>query len=494
MSKNSQFLSSLRSLSTGRSSFRSTSGRSMRGRAPLPQLTLQSPLDESASTNSEIPRGLFSNHVDKAISRIAPDRTIAGIYKPTISPMVKQIIGSNFLSKKQEADILAAIAEFEQIPKEKAEIGFYGSVVTQRDRTTVEKVDPKKILESEVVLIPGLGGAASQKRIVAHVLTLEKMLPEARSVFYVPEGEFAENVAERYAKGVMPYINSHYINENESANFFEKVLKQKFFDEEGKLLPAEECKRLVIVSHSIGAREAGSHIRYFKKYLEEECNLIPADIEPYMNKILRFNVGSPLTSGTETTLSPSINIVSLSDTGSKKPQEFIEKTYANAAFYKKPVTFSTVTGGYAKKALVVVQPGIVESSDKDPFGHSAYSYIEAISKRPEFTELLQAVKKFANHDISDEEAIGELKAVFRDAERYPLKNPDMESGVAKYVETMTGRVLEMLNMQYASSVQTKHDICSTSSVSIEPREKTTTGWVRKVGSETRGPSNEGGRQ
>lgn len=418
-----------------------------------PKIESMLPVDEVPSSSKK-PQSEFVESILKELARrfYGSLKKITEIRVPSKDVAIADAAEKLFRDINIESQLPRIYAKYKDLPKqEKPDKGHFGKII---DKNLVQ-VDAEKMREVSAIFITGFGGSANDKRIQSNYVAMEKVVPEIKSALYVPMSEGAEA---RYIKGAMPYIDRSFIDEEESKNFFKTIFKPKFFDKDGKLLPPNSCQRLVFVAHSIGAREMGSHIRYFKNELiKMKCG--KEDIEKYMNKILRFNIGSPVVSGLEISLSRSVNCISLSDFGSKKPESLIKSVYANEFFYQNPVSVVTTTGGFDgdvnKKVLVTLAPGFVPSDGPQPdgsvippdiFGHSVQAYIAGMLKDKKTLSMLRACRNFADPKLSDEEVNQTLEMVFSDAKPYPENTSEAEAevGVVAFVDSLVTSVAYML--------------------------------------------------
>jgi len=262
----------------------------------------------------------------------------------------------------------------------------------------------KQAERSRLVFTPGLGEAYSLNGLEKNHTLMTRLFPgmDAMEVF-VPSNESRYDPAdyrtqERYFCGMKIYFEGEkFFNAKDSYEFFEQVLRPRFFDAEGKLKAPESCDRLLLVSHSIGVRETISHIRYFIEMLRTQ-GLNEWEIEKYTSKILRLNIGSPVIEGHEK-LTPAIDIYGLDDSRSLKNPYTMVKICLNPAVQKEKV-FRGKEGNYL---TCVFGYGVVQDDNpRDGSCHSLECYSEAMQR--ELKPVIDVCTKFADPEISDKEA------------------------------------------------------------------------------------------
>ena len=69
-----------------------------------------------------------------------------------------------------------------------------------------------------------------------------------------------ERREERFRKGLPYYFDESYINVEESENFYNQVLKNRFFDKDDKLKNPQDVNKIILFGFSIGHRENKSHV------------------------------------------------------------------------------------------------------------------------------------------------------------------------------------------------------------------------------------------
>ncbi len=321
---------------------------------------------------------------------------------------------------------------------------FAGRVVDVKDG----KILPHESGQPPIIFVSGLGQSCSERRVLSRHAEAQELFVGRKVSIYVPASEVLvdkENTMNqgRYANGMAPYFNPNYIDEKGSSDFFEQVIKPKFCNAEGKLLPPEQCQRLLLVNHSIAAREAGSHVRWFMRYLEEN-GVAAEDVEKYTKKILRFNIASPVVEGNEG--GPVFHVVNMNDSGSKKPQSYLCDIYCNPEFQQSRISTVRLRD---ESILTVLGFGVVRDGEttKDGFCHSVVSHIAAIKKEGEFAPMLAACEIFSNPAISDAEAFAAVDKVIKSAKPFvkpQISKEDFGSAVKTLHEAWSDNYLERL--------------------------------------------------
>ena len=316
--------------------------------------------------------------------------------------------------------------------------GLFGQAIEIKAGSEPRIANPEMVAGVQVIIIPGLGGASSDRALRNTYDQMTKLAPDSRTLFYSPKLDADQD--RRYIKGAMPYVETDYINQEESKNFFEKIFMPIFFDQEKQLKDPNDCKRVILLSHSIGAREAGSHLRYLKAKLEENgCE--EDQIRKYMNKILCVNIGSPLTQSLERELSPSVYFISLTDCGSKKPEKFFNNIFLNPDLYRQDVTCLTIDGENSPNMLLVMGPDVIPPTFKrsdgviipDSYGHGTGVYIAGIMDNAETRKIIESCQDFVNPALSDEQALEAVRSISQNSKKYPnrteLDRENIETGL-----------------------------------------------------------------
>jgi hypothetical protein len=382
--------------------------------APIIKLPLDGREEDPVSVLSSITKMMFGQLKKKPI---------AGITPPNFKQSVLQLVEDNLFKK---GSLLVEKKEPEQC-KENPLAGKV--VVIEQGLVEMRKSKTKK---PQVIFVPGLGGGTSSSRVERNLSSAQKFLPNADMVVYVPLHECDAKQHERYANGTKLYDDRNFINEEESRNFFEQVIKTKFCDEQGNLLPPEQCERLILVNHSIGAREAVSHMKWLKRHLAES-GLGEAEIKKYMDKILRINIASPDSFHDESDLSRSITFFNTNDCGSKKPWSFLVKICMNPVCYEQAVNLFSCDDK-KRHVICTMAPGIIPSlviRDNevvaiDVFSHGIDSYEQGMNTNAEVKAILDACAEFLNPSLSDHKAHDQIDMVLAKANPLPEKmSPEM---------------------------------------------------------------------
>lgn len=309
-------------------------------------------------------------------------------------------------------------------PAKSSTEGVIGQVIEIEAGSELRIANPEMVAKAQVIITPGLGGASSDRALRNTYAQMAKLASNLRKLIYSPKLDADQD--RRYIKGAMPYVETDYINQEESENFFEKIFMPIFFDQEKQLKDSNDCKRVILLSHSIGAREAGSHLRYLKAKLEESGHE-EDQIKKYMNKILCVNIGSPLTQSLECELSPSVYFISLTDCGSKKPEKFFNNIFLNPDLYRQKVTCLTRYGKNSPNMLLVMGPDVIpptfERSDgviiPDFYGHGTGVYIAGIMDNVETRKIIESCQDFVNPALSDEQALEAVRSISQNSKKYP---------------------------------------------------------------------------
>lgn len=298
--------------------------------------------------------------------------------------------------------------------------------------------------KAEIIVNPGLGGGDSLERLHSTLSEFRRLFPQKELAIYSPLNE-GKNRSVRHARGALYYVNQNSINEEESANFFDKVIKPKITDESGKFLPPEDCKKFLLANFSIGCREAESHFRFFLKQLRK--NGLSEDVaRKYLNQIAILNVASPRNWDQITEQPYTLSIISLDDAGSKKPPQFLLDFYLNAKFHSQEQKISKIIRpfpGDKKEMLVIMDPGIItcggvrkESGPfiPNPLGHNLANHIDGILKNSELSQLIKSFDFFLDRPISDRDFLSFKKDLFSGASDYRenFENPSEEDMMALF--------------------------------------------------------------
>lgn len=337
--------------------------------------------------------------------------------------------------------------------EEKVSNKFPGQVVSFSGFNAMRATEDE-VRDASVIMIPGLGGGDNTNILHRTFKELRKLFPNISDKDFLIYSPTSEGVKpqERYYRGAMPYFDRGAINTEDSQNFFEEVFEKKFCDEAGKLLPAEQCRRLVILTHSIGTREAGSHVRFLRMQLVER-GISDGEVGQYMKRILRVGVGSPLTAGSELGSTPSVTFFSMTDFGVKRPVEFAKAIDTNSRIFDELLRSSklviTPSGGSASKSLVLLAPGVAGNGElvfeengakyfaANPLGHAVRQYVKGIIGNEQTKEIALACEMFANPNVSDEEAARAVAQISANAMRYPGNNKAIdEEGIFRRIEAL----------------------------------------------------------
>ncbi len=179
------------------------------------------------------------------------------------------------------------------IPGKKSELS--GHLVDFSHPWEADILSPQDVEQFSAILSPGLGGGSTNKSLYESCFPISQLI-DLKVAVYSPLTD-AERREERFRKGLPYYYNETYINEEESENFFNKVLKKRFFNEGGQLKDPNKVNNLVLFGFSIGHRENVSHVNYLRKKIVEALaqeKKPPELLQEFFYKIALVNIGSPI--------------------------------------------------------------------------------------------------------------------------------------------------------------------------------------------------------
>lgn len=221
-----------------------------------------------------------------------------------------------------------------------------GKVVTFDRPWESETLSPKDVSEDfSVVLSCGLGGGSSVSGLYKSYFAISRLLDIDRVAVYSSLND-AEQRQERFRKAMPYYYDQSHINEEESRNFFDQVLKKKFFNDEGRLKDFRKMSDLVLFGFSVGHRENVSHINFLQREISSALDReskSPDLIKKYFEKVALVNIGSPVNwSGKRV----SQKILKALESGEILPAEITEKDFivesAGHSMQKKSLQFNIV--------------------------------------------------------------------------------------------------------------------------------------------------------
>jgi hypothetical protein len=284
----------------------------------------------------------------------------------------------------------------------------------------------EEVREAVVIFVSGLGGGSREHRIRKNAEnTVRGVFGQGTCATYIPPNESDDGASERYDLGMKVYFDEHFIDEEASKHFFETILAPKFLDEAGALLPAQECQRLLLFSHSIAVRESISHMRYFVKYLEEE-GLTSENIKEYTDQIFCLNIASPVPLTEDSNLPRSVSFVSMTDSGSARSEDYFRRISLNPACYAGIRIWANGEG----QSICTLPPGVVlnfimtdsEGGDKfeevDEWGHSSICYAHGL-KVEELDPIMKACRSFADPEVAIGSAVAEIDQALSGADPVP---------------------------------------------------------------------------
>ena len=329
-----------------------------------------------------------------------------------------------------------------------------GTVVRFADNEESKKLlNDEDIRDTQVFITPGLEGGSSAKRLHNTYKEFKKLFPKVNCAVYSPLDD-GNNPSRRYFNGMEYYINEGVINSSESHNFLQKVILPKILDKGGKVLRPEECGKITLANFSIGCREQRSHVRHFANYLRL-MDVEEDDIKKYLDLIAVLNIASPVNwSGGTFDSATTVNLVSLTDMGNKKPVDFFKAIYCNEKLFEPKVSrFFRLA---SPEFLLVAGPSIIPNGGanesgffvSNPSGHNLHQYVKGILGNPELLRITDQFNDFANPGISVEDSSAKLKESLKQefdkskARKYFDTTKDVsEAGLATLIETLHSYVL-----------------------------------------------------
>ena len=350
--------------------------------------------------------------VPQNVSTITGFSNPRSTFQETIARLLVQNILTYEVTKSLEEKSKKLTEERVEIPAEKDFAGKAVRVVDQK----IAPINHEK--RGGVVATSGLGGLFSSKKICEfHKLVSELFPADSADVveIFVPSSEVFQVKRDEKTKEKHPISWNRYLNgmaqyydrdakfySEISMEFLQEVFMPRFCDKDGKLKEPQDCPRILVVNHSIAAREAGSHLICLKNFLHER-GVKEEDIKKYTDKVLRLNIASPLVENYYG-LSRSVDILNLDDCGSVKPSETLSSVYLNPDCHEKKI-FKARSG--EQNFLMVIGFGVLGDDPKDTHYHAFSSHVKTIIKEAnEFSDIIGLCRKFADKTVSDEAAIG----------------------------------------------------------------------------------------
>lgn len=377
---------------------------------------------------------------------------VAGIPLPSTYVPVLNTIMNNIVD-------LDAVTEGLQLEKNKVASSNSnkdaGEVVQFSDNVESHKLlTAESVRDTQVFISPGLEGGSSVKRLYNTYKEFKRLFPKVNCAVYSPLDD-GNNSARRYFNGMEYYINEGVINTAESQNFLNKVILPKILDKNEDLIKPEECGKIMMANFSIGCREARSHVRYFANYLRHR-DVEEEDVKKYLDLVGVLNVASPINwSGGAFDSAASVNLVSLTDMGNKKPVDFFKAIYCNEKLFEPKVSkFFRLS---SLEFLLVAGPNIIPNGGVDqsgsfipnPSGHSLHQYIDGILGDRDLSRVVDQFNDFANPATSSVEASTKLKKSLKQefdrskAQKYLDSAEEVsEIGLEALIETLHSYVLK----------------------------------------------------
>jgi hypothetical protein len=320
----------------------------------------------------------------------------------------------------------------------------------------VRLVNSDEIREANVIISPGLGGGDGPRALRETHTDFRRIFskPEERCITYAPllEGTGFRNL--RYFRGMLPYADSDSINEEESKNFYKKVLLPKFTDKKGKFLPPEECDKMILAGFSIGLRELESHVRYLQKKLRSN-GYEEGEVQKYLERIAVVGIGSPLTwKENGTGLPNSVDFISIEDSGTKKPKTVLE-LYLDRRYYERGSVSKLVPAtGTRSDTAVIMGPGII-THGKNVFGHRLTNYVDGILGNEDLMRLIGMYRDFLRPDLSYKDFQKSVAESFKDARKFLPREIEPED-VKALIECWRDYMLEEENVRSGNRAKKSH--------------------------------------
>ncbi len=301
----------------------------------------------------------------------------------------------------------------------------------------LKEVESSNLKEAKVIVSPGLGGGDSEKQLKHSLKQFQRIFPDA--VIYSPlkDGQGRES---RYIEGSNYYQNEHYINLEESENFFTKIILPKITDKNGNLLRPEEIEKFTLAGFSIGSRENKSHLEYTYEFLLSK-GVVESEIPKYFDRISVVNIGSPVNWNNlrgDSLPIVTTNILSATDMGTRKPDSLFRAIYLNpechnnnlSSFYRPNSNHNHLLVLGNNYVPVVSERGIINK-----LGHDLSAYMDAITRNKKITEILE-FHRDSNTSLSSEK----------------IKNIMDQNREFKYNRNLDSRDVETLVDSWANNI------------------------------------------
>lgn len=359
--------------------------------------------------------------ISKALYKVAAEKygikaepmaglTAPSTYRPVISAIMSNILDIDAILER----------ELELDGGNKNELNQDSGKVVQfadngKSRKLLSSDDMRKV---QVVISPGLNSGSTFKGMRGTYRQFKKIFPRANCAIYSPLDDGA-NSSRRYRNGMEYYKNEGVINNSESHNFLENIFLPRILDTDKSLLPPEQCGKMVLANFSIGCREARSHLRYFANYLRHQ-DKEEDEVRKYLDLVSVLNIASPVNwSGGSFDFATSVNLVSLTDMGNKKPVDFFKTIYCNEKLFEQSLSrFFRLS---SPEFLLVTGPNVIPNGEANeagsfvpnPSGHGLYHYVEGIRRNQELSRIVGRFNDFLDPEIKGETSSKELKEALR---------------------------------------------------------------------------------
>ncbi len=372
------------------------------------------------------------------------------------TPQAKSVAGIPLISNPYFTDIRKIVTENTISPQtalkaylsiEPGPENIYAGEFLSLSKFGLDKVEDHELRDAKVIAIPGLGGAETPGRATQSLTQVKRMFPEA--ILHSPLREGVGRPT-RYSAAMAYYSGEEFIIEDESENFFKKVLEKKFLDKSGKLMPADSVQRFMLLNFSIGCREAKSHINYLVEFLSRRGVEID-EIKNYLKQILVMNIAGPANwPHLPASTSPNIlNIMSLVDMGSKKPDGLFRALFLNPDFYSLPE--SLIKRPHSdSETLLTFSPRVTLNSKlsdsgkliQNPLGHSLDFYTNALMRHNTSSSLIELQQKFIDYKTTYSDYQKELESHLTTSLTYDDKRVLDVEDVKMLLDSWTDYIIE----------------------------------------------------
>jgi len=293
---------------------------------------------------------------------------------------------------------------------------FYGKALALIDNE-LHPIDENRIHDINVFISLGVDTGDDVRTIIRGVQGFNELLfkavkPKKLEKFNIYEGIIWPNPdrVERYKRGLLYYYEEKYVDRY-ALEFVDKYLiLPRILGKDGQegYMPPEQFGPILFLGYSLGARDNAIYVNAFKQRLVDMLGLAPYEVDAYMRRIVRVNIGATVSWDLPSIPcnSYSINILSLNDMGVLKSQEFFNAIFYNSQIAQQPYTVFHREPSLKRSAIgkkldkpsheqpreFLVTLGIdqisgeyQDSSGKvhlNPLGHSPIHYFQGIKNSP----------------------------------------------------------------------------------------------------------------